>query len=115
MISWPKTENVPSLHRRKLLSASKTLCDRGCFDVSTDKIRKYVLPYLPYAAMFWFFAKCAEAYRLSPDGEVIHRLMGAMTNLSAEMANPLPSLYLFDLCVGLIGAATIYGIVWKSC
>jgi type IV secretion system protein VirD4 len=27
------------------------------------------------------------------------------------MSNPLPSLNIFDLCVGLIGSAAIYGIV----
>ena len=64
--------------------------------------------------MFWFFSKCAEAYRLSPETEVIHKVMDAITSLSAVMANPLPSFHPTDLLVGLIGAAAIYGIVWNK-
>ena len=82
--------------------------------MSVNKIRKYVLPYLPYAMIFWFFAKCAEAYRLSPDGEVIHRLMDTVRNLGTTLASPMPSFHLFDLGVGLVGAVIIYGIVWQK-
>ena len=32
--------------------------------MTTDKIKKYVLPYLPYVLVFWFFDKCGEAYRI---------------------------------------------------
>ena len=31
----------------------------------SDKIRKYVLPNLPYLFVFWFFSKIGTAYRLS--------------------------------------------------
>jgi len=75
-------------------------------------MRKYVLPHLPYALMFWFFSKCAEAYRVSTEDEIIHRLMDAVSSLGASLSNPLPSLHPFDLCVGLIGAATMFVVVW---
>jgi len=64
--------------------------------------------------MFWFFSKCAEAYRMSPEIEVIHKFLDAMANLGAAISNPLPSFHPFDLCVGLVGAAVVYGIVWNK-
>ncbi len=30
----------------------------------SDKIRKYVLPNLPYLFVFWFFSKIGTAYRI---------------------------------------------------
>jgi type IV secretion system protein VirD4 len=32
--------------------------------------------------------------------------------LNVALSKPLPSLNTFDLCVGLIGAAAVFGIVW---
>jgi len=82
--------------------------------VTTDKIKKYILPNLPYAMVFWFFSKCAEAYRLSPESETIHRFMDAVINLSAVLSNPLPSLNPFDLGIGIAAAAIVYVIVWQK-
>jgi len=82
--------------------------------MNVDKVRKYLLSNLPYAMVFWFFSKCAEAYRLSSEGEIIFRLMDAVGNLGAALSNPLPSFYPLDLGVGLIGAAAVYGIVWQK-
>jgi len=80
--------------------------------MTTDKIKKYVLPYLPYALAFWFFTKCGEAYRISPALNFINRLMDCISNLSTVMKNPLPSFNPIDLFVGLICAAAMYGIVY---
>jgi len=82
--------------------------------MSTDKMRKYVLPNLPYAMVFWFFSKCGEAYRLSPADDTLNKIIDTITNLSIVLANPIPSFNLFDLAIGLIGAVTIYGIVWQK-
>ena len=65
--------------------------------MSTDKLRKYVLPNLPYAFIFWFFSKMGEAYRLTPGNDVLKKLMGSLTGLNTAMARPLPSLDPFDL------------------
>jgi len=79
--------------------------------MNTAKIKQYVLPNLPYALLFWFFSKCGEAYRLAPGNDFLQKLMYSIGNLNATLARPLPSFDLFDLCVGLVGAAAIYGIV----
>jgi len=80
--------------------------------MTTDKIKKIVIPNLPYAMMFWFFAKLGEAYRISPGQDFSRKFIAAAANLNIVLHHPLPTLNAFDLCVGLIGAATVYGLVW---
>ena len=80
--------------------------------MSMDKIKKVVLPNLPYVFIFWFFCKMGEAYRLTPGKDVLKKLMGSLTGLNTAMARPLPSLEPFDLFVGLFGAAAIWFFVW---
>ena len=79
--------------------------------INTAKIKKYVIPYLPYLALFWFFTKCGEAYRITPGSDMLEKLMSGIGNLNVAISHPLPSLDPFDLAVGLFGAAAVYGIV----
>ncbi len=79
--------------------------------ISSKQIKKLVLPNLPYAGLFWFFAKVGEAYRIAPGKDLLRKLLGTTAGLNTAFARPLPSLNPFDLCVGLAGAAAIYGIV----
>ena len=78
--------------------------------IDTAKIKRRVLPNLPYAMLFWFFYKCGEAYRLAPGRDMLQRLMIAIGNLGAFLSHP-PTLELFDFAAGVIGAAAVYGIV----
>jgi type IV secretion system protein VirD4 len=73
----------------------------------TDKIKRYILPNLPYVFLFWFFDKCGESYRLSQGSDALKKLIGAVANLDAALSGPLPSFDPFDMLVGLIGAAAI--------
>ena len=79
--------------------------------MGTSKIKRLVIPNLPYAIMFWFFTKCGEAYRLAPGRDILQKLMGAIGSLNAVLSHPMPSFNLNDLAVGLIGAAAVYSIV----
>ena len=79
--------------------------------MTTSKIKKLILPNLPYAGIFWFFSKCGEAYRVSTESDTLRKIMDAIANLNTALSRPLPSLNPFDLCVGLIGAAAVFGIV----
>jgi type IV secretion system protein VirD4 len=76
------------------------------------KIKKYVLPFLPYIAIFWFFGKLGEAYRLTPSNDTITKLMGSLTGLNAAMSRPMPSFHPQDMIVGLIGAAAVFIVVY---
>jgi type IV secretion system protein VirD4 len=78
----------------------------------SGRIKRFVLPNLPYAMMFWFFSKCGEAYRLAPGKDALRKLMACIADLNTVLAHPAQSFSPFDLCVGLIGAAGIYGAVW---
>ncbi len=77
----------------------------------TSFLKRRVLPNLPYAVIFWFFCKLGEAYRLAPGADFLQRLIRAVGTLGAATQNPLPSFDWFDLCVGLTGAAIVYGVV----
>jgi type IV secretion system protein VirD4 len=74
-------------------------------------IKQYVLPNLPYGVLFWVFSKCGEAYRLAAGRDVPYKLMGAFKNLDTAISHPLPSFDLFDLTIGLVGAAAVYCFV----
>jgi type IV secretion system protein VirD4 len=78
----------------------------------TKKIKRFILPNLPYVFLFWIFAKVGEAYRLSPGRDTLQKLIGTASALNAAFANPLPTLNTFDLFVGLVGAAAIYAVVY---
>ena len=77
----------------------------------TAFLKRRVLPNLPYALIFWFANKLGEAYRLAPGTDFLQRLTRSMSTLGIAARNPMPSFDLFDIVVGLVGAAIIYGIV----
>ena len=74
-------------------------------------LKRHVLPNLPYVLIFWFANKLGEAYRLASGTDFLQRLTRSMSTLGPVMQNPMPSFALFDLVVGLAGAAIIFGVV----
>ena len=54
----------------------------------TDKLRKYVLPNIPYVFIGWAFLKLGTAYRLAAGSDFAHKFIG-LVRLSAR---PLPTL-----------------------
>jgi type IV secretion system protein VirD4 len=76
--------------------------------INTAKIKKYLLPNLPYFFLFWLFGKCGEAYRLAPGGDALRKFIAATATLNTTIAHPMPSLDGFDLLVGLLCTAAIY-------
>ena len=76
--------------------------------IKTAKVKKYVLPNLPYIMLFWFFTKCGEAYRLAPGNDALQKLMGCLSTLGETISRPMPSFIPSDLCVGLVCAAAIF-------
>jgi type IV secretion system protein VirD4 len=73
-----------------------------------------VLPNLPYVLVFWFAKKLGTAYRLADGNNFLGKLAGSMSTLNGAMSRPLPSLVLFDLVVGVAGAALIYFVVLEK-
>ena len=60
----------------------------------TDKLRKYVLPNIPYVFIGWAFLKLGTAYRLAAGGDFA------------------PGLAPFDWLVGIVGAATFRLLIY---
>ena len=77
----------------------------------SDKIRKYVLPNLPYLFVFWFFSKIGTAYRTAPGTDFGTKLMGMLDTFPKAFETYWPGLGGIDLLVGLAGAAGMYLLI----
>ena len=70
----------------------------------TDKLRKYVLPNIPYVFIGWAFLKLGTAYRLAAGSDFTHKFIGLGQTVGAAFANFAPGLAPFDWLVGIVGA-----------
>ena len=77
----------------------------------SDKIRKYVLPNLPYLFVFWFFSKIGTAYRIALGTDFGTKLMGMLDTFPKAFETYWPGLGGIDLLVGLAGAAGMYLLI----
>jgi len=80
--------------------------------MNIDKVRKYILPNLPYVFIFWFATKLGEAYRLTPGMDFFQKLTGMVQTINTVFSSPLPSLEPTDLLFGLAGVTGVYLAVW---
>ncbi len=72
--------------------------------MATDKIRKYLLPNLPYVFIGWACLKMGTAYRLAAGADFAHKLMGLGQTIGPAFADVAPGLAPFDWLVGIAGA-----------
>ena len=70
----------------------------------TDKLRKHVLPSIPYAFIGWVFLKLGTAYRLAAGAGFGEKLLGLGQAIGAAFADFAPGLAPFDWLVGIVGA-----------
>lgn len=77
------------------------------------KIKKYVVPNLPYLLIFWFFCKLGEAYRLAAGADFGAKLIGMMKTIGPAFGTIAPG-HGFDLLVGLIGAVVLRLVVYNK-
>ena len=70
----------------------------------TDKLRKYVLPNIPYVFIGWAFLKLGTAYRLAAGANAGEKLLGLGQTVGAAFADFAPGLAPFDWLVGIVGA-----------
>ena len=73
--------------------------------MATDKIRKYVLPNIPYLFIGWFCLKIGTAYRLAAGAGFGEKLLGLGQTIGAAFASFAPGLAPLDWFVGIVGAA----------
>ena len=70
----------------------------------TDKIRKYVLPNIPYLFIGWACLKMGTAYRLAAGANFGEKLLGLMQTIGVAFADFSPGLDPFDWFIGIVGA-----------
>lgn len=80
--------------------------------MNADKLKKYILPNLPYLLIFWFFDKLGMACRTAAGANFGEKLAGARENISPALSSPALSFHQRDLLVGLIGTAIIFAVVY---
>ena len=69
--------------------------------MSKKKFTKLLALYLPYVVIGLLATNLGEAWRLTTGKELGDKILSLMSTVPAAFANPLPSLYPFDLFVGL--------------
>ena len=69
--------------------------------MTTKKLTKLLALYLPYILLGLVATNFGEAWRLAEGKELGDKIMSMMGTIPVAFANPLPSLHLLDLLVGL--------------
>ena len=78
----------------------------------TDKIRKYVLPNIPYLFIGWACLKMGMAYRLAAGANFGEKLLGLMQTIGVAFADFSPGLDPFDWLVGIVGAVAFRLLIY---
>ena len=78
---------------------------------TAEKLRKYLLPNLPYLIFLIAFAKLGEAIRLAPGADASEKLLGFSTGFNIAFSHVLPGAGL-DYVIGLAGMALMRLVVY---
>lgn len=71
--------------------------------MKTDKLRKYLIPNIPYVFIGWAFLKLGTAYRLAVGADFLTKVMGIGQTIGPVFANFAPGLNPVDWLVGIVG------------
>ena len=80
--------------------------------MQTGKIRKYMLPNIPYLFIGWAFLKLGTAYRLAAGVNAVEKLLGLMQTIGVAFADFSPGLAPFDWLVGIVGAVAFRLLIY---
>ena len=72
-----------------------------------DKIKKYLLPHLPYLFFVYLFDKLCQAVRLAPGLDASEKLLHIGQGFQTAFASSAPSFHALDICVGILGAVLV--------
>lgn len=72
--------------------------------MKTDKIRKFLLPNIPYLFIGWAILKISTAYRMAAGADFLTKAMGIGQTIGPAFADPAPGLNPVDWLVGIVGA-----------
>ena len=72
--------------------------------MKTDKLRKFLIPNIPYVFIGWAFLKLSTAYRLAAGAGFLTKVMGIGQTIGPAFADFAPGLNPVDWLVGIVGA-----------
>ena len=72
-----------------------------------DKLKKYLLPNLPYLFFVYLFDKICQAVRLAPGLDASEKLLHIGQGFQTAFASSAPSFHALDICVGILGAVLV--------
>lgn len=72
--------------------------------MKTDKLRKYLIPNIPYVFIGWAFLKLGTVYRLAAGADFLTKVMGIGQTIGPAFADFAPGLNPVDWLVGIVGA-----------
>jgi len=71
------------------------------------RLKKWILPNLPYVGIALFATKLGQAIRIAPGADFSGKVLHMMDGMHAAFSTAVPSFHPLDLCVGVLGAAAI--------
>ena len=72
-----------------------------------DKLKKYLLPNLPYLFFVYLFDKLCQAVRLVPGLDASEKLLHIGQGFQTAFTSSAPSFHALDICVGILGAILV--------
>jgi hypothetical protein len=78
----------------------------------SDKIRRFVLPNVPYLFIFWCCLKLGTAYHLAAGAGFGEKLIGMVKTVGPAFQTIAPGLIASDWLVGLAGAVILRLVVF---
>ena len=72
-----------------------------------DKLKKYLLPNLPYLFFVYLFDKLCQAVRLVPGLDASGKLLHIGQGFQTAFASSAPSFHALDICIGILGAILV--------
>ena len=72
--------------------------------MKTDKIRKFLIPNIPYLFIGWAILKISTAYRMAAGADFLTKVMGIGQTIGPAFADLAPGLNPVDWLVGIVGA-----------
>ena len=72
-----------------------------------DKLKKYLLPNLPYLFFVYLFDKLCQAVRLALGLDASEKLLHIGQGFQTAFASSAPSFHVLDICVGIFGAILV--------
>ena len=71
------------------------------------RLKKWILPNLPYVGIALFATKLGQAIRIAPGADFSGKVLHMMDGMYAAFSTAVPSFHPLDLCVGVLVAAAI--------